>query len=164
MTISRRTVLGLTGALLMSSLAACAPSASTGTTAAAGGAQKIVVASVNNGPMVTMSELAPEFTKQTGIEVEFVMLTENDIRSKIQQDVAVKGGQFDVVTLGSTDSGPYLDAGWTVPIQPLLDGMSAEDKAAYDADDLIKANIAAYSSLTNGLAALPLYGESTMIM
>lgn len=165
---SRRTVMGLTAALLVGSVTACSggtsPSSSTSGAASAAGDQKIVVASVNNGPMVTMAELAPEFTKETGIEVEFVMLTETDIRSKIQQDVAVKGGQFDVVTLGSTDSGPYLDAGWTVPIQPLLDSMSEEDKAAYDVDDLIQANIAAYSSLTNGLAALPLYGESTMTM
>lgn len=49
---------------------------------------ELTVASVNNGPMVTMSELSSEFTKQTGIKVNYVMLTENDIRSKIQQDVA----------------------------------------------------------------------------
>lgn len=126
--------------------------------------QKIVIASVNNGPMVTLKELAPEFTKETGIDVEFVMLTENDIRSKIQQDVAVGGGQFDVVTLGSTDAGSYLDSGWTVALQPLLDGMSDSEKEAYDEDDLIQANIAAYSNNDGELAALPFYGESTMIM
>ena len=42
---------------------------------------ELTVASVNNGPMVTMSELSSEFTKQTGIKVNYVMLTENDIRS-----------------------------------------------------------------------------------
>ncbi|MDR1443123.1 MAG: sugar ABC transporter substrate-binding protein [Bifidobacteriaceae bacterium] len=125
---------------------------------------KIVVASVNNGPMMTMKELTPEFTKQTGIEVEYVMLTENDIRSKIQQDVAVGSNQFDVVTIGSTDAGPYLEAGWTAPLQPLLDGMPEADRRAYDFEDMIPANVSAYSSQTKGLAALPLYGESTMLM
>lgn len=165
----RAVAAGVASALLLGSLAACGGSGNPPEDDAPEGAetldgQKIVVASVNNGPMMTMAELAPEFTRETGIEVEFVMLTENDIRSKIQQDVAVGGGQFDVVTLGSTDSGPYLEAGWTVPIQPLLDAMPEEEKAAYDFDDLIEANIAAYSSQELGLAALPLYGESTMIM
>ncbi len=125
---------------------------------------ELIVASVNNGPMVTMSELSDEFTKKTGIKVSYVMLTENDIRSKIQQDVAVGGGQFDLVTLGTTDAGTYLDNGWTVPLQPLFDKMTDEEKKWYDFDDLIKANIPAYSSRTKGLAAIPLYGESTMIM
>jgi sorbitol/mannitol transport system substrate-binding protein len=125
---------------------------------------ELTIASVNNGPMVTMSELSGEFTKQTGIKVNYVMLTENDIRSKIQQDVAVGGGQFDLVTLGTNDIGTYLDSGWTVALQPMFDAMSAEDKEWYDFDDLIKANIPAYSSATKGLAAIPLYGESTMIM
>lgn len=125
---------------------------------------ELIVASVNNGPMVTMSELSSKFTEETGIKVTYVMLTENDIRSKIQQDVAVGGGQFDLVTLGTSDIGPYLDNGWTEPLQPLFDGMSAEDKEWYDFDDLIEANIPAYSSAEKGLAAIPLYGESTMIM
>lgn len=125
---------------------------------------ELVVASVNNGPMVTMNELSKEFTKETGIKVTYVMLTENDIRSKIQQDVAVGGGQFDLVTLGTTDIGTYLDNGWTAPLQPMFDKMSADDKSKYDFDDLIKANIPAYSSAKKGLAAIPLYGESTMIM
>ncbi|RCX16106.1 sorbitol-binding protein /mannitol-binding protein [Anaerobacterium chartisolvens] len=125
---------------------------------------ELVVASVNNGPMVTMNELSSEFTKETGIKVTYVMLTENDIRSKIQQDVAVGSGQFDLVTLGTNDIGTYLDNGWTTELQPLFDKMSDADKTAYDFDDLIKANIPAYSSATKGLAAIPLYGESTMIM
>lgn len=129
-----------------------------------GNGQTITVASVNNAPMMTMKELSAEFTEKTGIKVNYVMLTENDIRSKIQQDVALGSGQFDVVTLGSTDAGPYLDSGWTEPLQPLIDEMTPDEAADYDFDDLIPANIEAYSSQTNGLAALPLYGESTMVM
>lgn len=170
MTIPRRAVLGMTAGLVLGGVAACTSGgSSTPQTSSSGGAgggagDKIVVASVNNDPMVTLSELAPEFTKKTGIKVEFVMLTENDIRSKIQQDVAVKGGQFDVVTLGTNDVGTYLDSDWTIPLQEKLDGMSAEDKAAYDVADLIKAVVPAFSSQKKGLAALPFYGESTMIM
>lgn len=160
MKYSKVIALGLTASVACAGLVGC--SSSDGRSSA--GAEKIVVASVNNGPMMTMQEMSPKFTEKTGIEVEFVMLTENDIRSKIQQDVAVGSGQFDVVTLGSTDSAPYLEAGWTETLQPLINAMDPAAAAEYDYDDLIKANIAAYSSLTDGLAALPLYGESTMIM
>lgn len=160
----RRISIGISAALVATGLAACSGGDDTEGGGAESGSDRIVVASVNNGPMVTLQEMAPKFTEETGIEVEFVMLTENDIRSKIQQDAAVGSGQFDVITIGSTDSSPYLDAGWTDPLAPLLDAMPDEDKAAYDFDDLIEANIAAYSSQTNGLAALPFYGESTMVM
>lgn len=138
-----------------------------GTTAAAttpASDVELVIASVNNGPMVTMQELSSKFTEETGIKVTYVMLTENDIRSKIQQDVAVGGGQFDLVTLGTSDIATYVDNGWTAPLQPMFDSMSEADKTAYDFNDLIPANIPAYSSVKNGLAAIPLYGESTMIM
>lgn len=150
-------------------LAACSSGSnpgSSGTAASGGGGGKtrIVVASVNNTPMMTMQKMAPEFTKKTGIAVDFVMLTENDIRSKIQQDVAIGGGKFDVVTLGTSDTGTYLDSGWTVPLKPMFDAMSAQEKTSYDFADLIPAVLPAYSSQTKGLAAIPLYGESTMIM
>lgn len=145
------------GIVMAGSLAACS-------SGSGGDAKKIVIASVNNGPMMTMQELAPKFTEETGIDVEFVMLTENDIRSKIQQDVAVGGGQFDLVTLGTSDTPTYVDSGWTEPLQPYLDKMSDEEKADYDEDDLIPGQIAAFTSEENGLAGLPLYGESTMLM
>lgn len=156
----RQFTVGTMTAALATSLAACESGSGSG----GGDNKKVVVASVNNGPMMTMQEMAPEFTKKTGIEVEFVMLTENDIRSKIQQDVAVGGGQFDVVTLGTSDAGTYLDSGWTDALEPLFDGMSSEEKDAYDFDDLIPAVLPAYSSQEKGLGAVPMYGESTMIM
>jgi sorbitol/mannitol transport system substrate-binding protein len=153
--------IALTSASLVAvTLAGC----SSGSADGASESDKIVIASVNNGPMMTMQEMAPHFTEKTGIEVEFVMLTENDIRSKIQQDVAVNGGQFDVVTLGTSDASTYLESGWTEPIEPLLDGMTDEEKEAYDADDLIEGTLAGFTSETEGLGAIPLYGESTMLM
>ncbi|MGP9708282.1 extracellular solute-binding protein [Brachybacterium sp. AOP24-D1-21] len=158
--MSRRSfVAGAASVIGAGALVACGD----GSSGSAGGSS-IVVASVNNGPFMRLKEYVPEFTEKTGISVEFVMLTENDIRSKIQQDASVGGGQFDVVTLGSTDAGPYLDNGWTQPLQPLLDSMDEDAAAEYDAEDLIAANIAAYSSQEKGLAAMPFYGESTMLM
>lgn len=155
----RRFIAGTASVIGAGTLAACGDGSGGGEDGS-----KIVVASVNNEPFMRLKKYTPKFTEKTGISVEFVMLTENDIRSKIQQDASVGGGQFDVVTLGTTDAGPYLDNGWTQPLQPLLEDLDPEAAVDYDADDLIAANITAYSSPDNGLAAMPFYGESTMLM
>lgn len=156
----RQFTAGAVSAAVLASLTACSSDEKGG----GGSGSTIVVASVNNAPMVTMQKMSSAFTKETGIKVKFVMLTENDIRAKIQQDVAVNGGQFDIVTLGTNDTGTYLDSGWTEPLKPMLDDQSAKEKKAYDFDDIIPAVLPAYSSAKKGLAAIPLYGESTMIM
>lgn len=124
---------------------------------------ELVVASVNNNDMVTMSELSPEFTKETGIKVKFTILSENEIRSKITQDVGLGGGQYDLVTLGTSDSGTYLDNGWVEPLQPMLDKMSDADKKAFDVGDIFDPVKESLSSTTKGLACLPFYSESTLM-
>src|ERR1035437_4652555 len=165
-TITRREfTVGAASPAVLASLAACSSTnKTTGTTGGSGSSSTVVVASVNNAPMVTMQKMSSAFTKETGIKVKMVMLTENDIRAKIQQDVAVSGGQFDLVPLGTNDTGTYLDSGWTEPLKPMVDGLSAKDRNAYDFADLIPAVLPAYSSAKKGLAAIPLYGESTMTM
>lgn len=124
---------------------------------------ELVVASVNNNDMVTMADLSSEFTKQTGIKVKFTILSENEIRSKITQDAGLGGGQYDLVTLGSSDVSTYVDNGWVEPLQPLFDKMSDADKKAYDLDDVFEPVKESMSSTTKGLGALPFYSESTLM-
>ena len=47
------------------------------------------VASVNNDSMVIMEELSSKYTEETGVEVKFTILSENEIRSKITQDAGL---------------------------------------------------------------------------
>lgn len=123
----------------------------------------LVVASVNNPDMQIMEELSKVFTEETGIKVQFTILPENDIRSKITQDVAIGGGKFDLVTLGTSDIATYVDNGWTVPLEPFFEKMTPEEKEWYDKDDLFSSVLPAYSSTTKGLAAIPFYAEGTML-
>lgn len=124
---------------------------------------EITVASVNNPDMVIMEELSREFTKQTGIKVKFTVLAENEIRSKITQDVALGGGQYDLVTLGTADTGTYLDNGWLLGLDKLFAGLPVSERTAYDLDDVFAPVRDSMSSAANGLAALPFYSESTMM-
>ena len=64
-------------------------------------AETIKVATVNNGDMIRMQGLTDDFTSKTGINVEWVTLEENVLRQKVTTDITTKGGQFDVLTIGT---------------------------------------------------------------
>ena len=135
----------------------------TGLGASAAEDVEIKVASVNNDAMVIMEELSQKYTEETGVKVTFTILSENEIRSKITQDVGLGGGEYDLVTLGTSDMGTYLDMGWTEPLDPMFEALSEEERAEYDLDDIFESVRVSCSSETNGLAALSFYSESTMI-
>ena len=70
--------------------------------AAAAQAETITIATVNNGDMIRMQGLTDEFTKaHPDIELEWVTLEENVLRQRVTTDIATKGGQYDVMTIGT---------------------------------------------------------------
>jgi sorbitol/mannitol transport system substrate-binding protein len=72
-------------------------------------AAEINIATVNNPDMITMQKLSAEFMKaHPDIKVNFVVLPDNVLRQNVTQDVAVKGGRYDIATIS-----PYeVQAGW----------------------------------------------------
>jgi sorbitol/mannitol transport system substrate-binding protein len=127
-----------------------------GITTAASADTKLTIATVNNGDMIRMQGLTDDFTaKNPGITVEWVTLEENALRQKVTTDIATKGGQFDILTIGTYEVPIWAKKGWLVP----LDNLGAD----YDLDDLLPP-IRAGLSLDNKLYAAPFYGESSMIM
>lgn len=121
------------------------------------------IATVNNNDMVIMEEMTSAFTEKTGIKVNYTILSENEIRSKITQDVGLGGGQYDLFTIGAQDSAVYLNNGWTEPLDGLLNSMSDEDKKSYDLEDVFPVVRDSLSSETKGLGALPFYAETTLL-
>src|SRR5262245_6276777 len=62
----------------------------------------LTVATVNNGDMIRMQGLTGEFTaKNPSIAVKWVTLEENVLRQRVTTDIATKGGQFDILTIGT---------------------------------------------------------------
>lgn len=124
--------------------------------AAAAQAETITIATVNNGDMIRMQGLADEFTKaHPDIELEWVTLEENVLRQRVTTDIATKGGQYDVMTIGTYEVPIWAKQGWLVA----LDDMPAD----WDKDDLLPA-IAGGLSQDGSLYAAPFYGESSMVM
>ncbi len=119
-------------------------------------AETITIATVNNGDMIRMQKLTDDFTaKNPDIQVEWVTLEENALRQKVTTDIATKGGQYDVVTIGTYEVPIWAKQGWLVA----LDNLGAN----YDVDDLLPA-IRGGLSLDGKLYAAPFYGESSMVM
>ena len=116
---------------------------------------ELVVATVNNGHMIEMQKLTKHFeAANPGITVKWVTLEEGVLRQRVTTDIATKGGQFDVMTIGMYETPIWGKKGWLTELKT---------DAAYNVDDLLPA-------MRNGLSvggklfAAPFYGESSMLM
>ena len=119
-------------------------------------AEKLTVATVNNGDMIRMQKLTGDFSaKNPGIEVEWVVLEENVLRQRVTTDIATKGGQYDIMTIGTYEVPIWGKKGWLVSLNDL--------PASYDVDDLLPA-IRNGLTIDGKLYAAPFYGESSMVM
>jgi len=117
---------------------------------------EITVATVNNGDMIRMQGLMDDFyAKNPDIHVNWVTLEENVLRQKVTTDIATKGGQFDVLTIGTYEVPIWGKQGWLVSLDDL--------PADYKKDDLLPA-IAGGLTVDGHLYASPFYGESSMVM
>src|SRR5579862_6662197 len=116
----------------------------------------LTIATVNNGDMIRMQGLTSDFTaKNPDITVKWVTLEENVLRQRVTTDIATKGGQFDVLTIGTYEVPIWAKKNWLVP----LDNLGAD----YDVGDLLP-KIRDAVSVDGKLYAAPFYGESSMVM
>jgi sorbitol/mannitol transport system substrate-binding protein len=119
-------------------------------------AETLTIATVNNGDMIRMQKLTDDFkTKNPDIDLQWVTLEENVLRQKVTTDIATKGGQYDVLTIGTYEVPIWAKQGWLLP----LDNLGKD----YDVDDLLPA-IRSGLTADGKLYAAPFYGESSMVM
>lgn len=117
-------------------------------------ATTLTIATVNNDDMIRMQKLTDDFTaKNPDIQVKWVTMEENTLRQKVTTDIATKGGQYDILTIGNYEVPIWAKQKWLVPLK-LGD--------AYDVGDLLPA-IRNTLSVKGTLYAAPFYGESWMI-
>ncbi len=81
------------------------------------------MATVSNSQMEDMQSLIGHLSEKSGIEVRFLLLPENDLRQRVTQDVAMRAGSFDTVTIGSYDTPFWGRYQWTVPLDPFFEKM-----------------------------------------
>ena len=106
--------------------------------------------------MITMKELSNHFEEQNpDISLKWVTLEENILRQRVTTDVATKGGQYDVMTIGTYEVPIWGKQNWLTELDNLGEN--------YDVDDLLPA-IRSGLTIDNKLYAAPFYGESSMVM
>jgi len=115
----------------------------------------LTVATVNNGQMIQMQKLTPEFEKANpGIKIKWVTLPETQLRQNLTQDIANKSGLYDIMTIGMYNTPIWAKRGWLSPINT---------SGKYDVKDLIP-SIRQGLSYKDKLYGAPFYGESSMVM
>ncbi len=154
---SRRTTRALVASVAAGTLlAACAGAGGHGSS----GSDSINVLMVNNPQMTQLQELTEEhFTEETGIEVNFTVLPENEVRDKIGQDFANQSGQYDVATISNYETPIYSANGW---LQPLDEYLSSD--ADYEAADILAPIQRSLTGEDEHVYAQPFYGESSFLM
>ena len=156
-TSSRSPALPAIGLAATLAVAGCA-----GAGGASGGSSSntINVLMVNNPQMVDLQNLtAANFTRQTGITVNFTVLPENDVRDKISQDFASQAGQYDVATISNYEVPFYAKNGWLAS----LDSSIATDPG-FDQADVLGPIAKGLTGADGHIYAEPFYGESSFLM
>jgi polyol transport system substrate-binding protein len=138
-------------------LAACSGAGGGG---GSGGSHSINVLMVNNPQMVDLQKLTKDnFTKKTGITVNYTVLPENDVRDKITQDFSSQAGQYDVATISNYEVPFYAKNGWLDP----LDSYASSD-TGFDQSDILQPMRTSLTGADGKLYGEPFYGESSFLM
>jgi sorbitol/mannitol transport system substrate-binding protein len=117
-------------------------------------AETLTIATVNNDDMIIMQKLSQKWEQATGNKINWVILEENVLRQKVTTDIATKGGQYDVITIGAYETPIWGKKGWLT---------SLDDFKDYDYADLL-APVKAGLSVDGKLYAVPFYAESSFTM
>ena len=153
-TLATASAMSLVAALALGGCAAGGSSANSST-------DKVVnVLMVNNPQMVDLQKLtAANFTKQTGIKVNYTVLPEDAVRAKISQEFSSQAGQYDVATISNYEVPSYAKNGW---LSSLSDTVAKN--AAFDQADILPAMTKGLTAADGKLYAEPFYGESSFLM
>ena len=105
--------------------------------------------------MIRMQGLTSEFNAaHPDIQVNWVTLEENILRERVTTDIATRGGQYDLLTIGNYEVPIWGKQGWLTPL---------EFDASYDVDDLLPA-IRGGLTVDGNLYAAPFNGEFAFLM
>lgn len=118
------------------------------------GGRVLTIGTVNNPDMLRLKTLLTEFERQNpGVKLEWRVLDENSLRTRLMTDLAIGDGQFDVMTIGSYEAPMWAGHGWLAPFDAL--------PADYRSDDIL-GPVRDSLSYRGVLYALPFYAESSM--
>lgn len=116
-------------------------------------ATTLTIATVNNPDMVVMQKYAAQYEKETGVTLKWLVLDENTLRQRVTTDIATKGGQFDVITIGLYETPIWGKQGWLQPFDKFSE--------KYDVNDILP-SVKDALSYQGKMYSVPFYAESSM--
>ena len=149
---------------VLAATAACSGAGGAGGVGGGGGGatdNSINVLMVNNPQMLALQKHIGEFTKESGITVNFTVKPENDMRNQAAQEFANQSGQFDVATLSNFEVPFYSKNGW---LTPLSDIPAYKSDTTFNQDDIFPSMTKSLTGPDGKLYGEPFYGESSFLM
>ena len=116
---------------------------------------------VNNPQMLALQKHAGEFTKESGITVNFTVKPENEMRNQAAQEFANQSGQFDVATLSNFEIPWYSKNNW---LWSMDDIQAYKDDKEFNQADIFPAMTESLKGPDGKLYGEPFYGESSFLM
>jgi len=144
-------------------LAGCAGAGGGGSTGGDSGDadHSINVLMVNNPQMLALQKHIGEFTKESGVTVNFTVKPENDMRNQAAQEFANQSGQFDVATLSNFEIPFYSKNGWLTPLEEI---QAYKDDKEFNQADIFPSMTESLKGPDGKLYGEPFYGESSFLM
>lgn len=122
----------------------------------------LTIATVSNPDMRVMERFSAVFEERhPNLELSWVVLPENELRTRVTSDVAAGAGSFDIVTIGTYEAPMWAQNNWIASIDALMEAHPDHVQPDYDINDLL-ATVRMTLSPSGDLHALPFYGESIM--
>ncbi len=118
-------------------------------------AETLTIATVNNSDMIIMQKLSSQWEQKTGNKLNWVVLEENVLRQKVTTDIATKGGQYDIITIGAYETPIWGKQGWLDEVDDLGEN--------YDYADIFQP-VKNSLSANGKLYAVPFYAESSFTL
>jgi len=116
---------------------------------------RLTIATVNNPDMIVMQKLSADYEKENpGVKLDWVVLPENELRTKVTTDIATKAGAYDILTIGTYEVPIWGKLGWLTPFEDI--------PADYDIEDVFPL-VRTALSLDDKLYAIPFYAESSFL-
>jgi sorbitol/mannitol transport system substrate-binding protein len=114
---------------------------------------RLVIATVDNPDMKIMQKLSRHYEERhSGVKLEWSVLDENTLRTRLLSDVALDDGQYDVMTIGSFEATTWAQMEWLTPL--------ASIPPSYDLADLLTP-VREQLTTRGAMYALPFYAESS---
>ena len=118
---------------------------------------------VNNINTNALVEIAQEYYKPEGVTLNIQVLPEDDMREKFTTEASTGGDTYDLYYIGPYETAIWASYGWIEDLTPFIDGMTDEEKAAWDMEDIFALQMDALK-YDGKQYAIPFYGEASFLM